>query len=101
MGTPLLQVEAVVAGYGPTTVLNGLALQVQHGERLAVIGRNGVGKTTLLRTVMGLATLSRGRVLFDGQDLAGLDMITRDHRDRDDPAFEHRAYQRMVLPRDR
>ncbi|MBT9486985.1 MAG: ABC transporter ATP-binding protein [Rubrivivax sp.] len=72
MATPLLQVEAVVAGYGPTTVLNGLSLQVQPGERLAVIGRNGVGKTTLLRAVMGLATLTQGRVLFDGQDLAGL-----------------------------
>ena len=68
----LLELIDVHAGYGPVTVLNGLALQLQAGERLAVIGRNGVGKTTALRAIMGLATLARGRIVFDGQDLHGL-----------------------------
>ena len=68
----LLELIDVHAGYGPVTVLNGLALQLQAGERLAVIGRNGVGKTTALRAIMGLATLGRGRIVFDGQDLHGL-----------------------------
>ena len=70
--TALLELIDVYAGYGPVTVLNGLNLQLQAGERLAVIGRNGVGKTTALRAIMGLATLSRGRIALDGQDLHGL-----------------------------
>ncbi|MBL8301682.1 MAG: ATP-binding cassette domain-containing protein, partial [Ideonella sp.] len=68
----LLELHDVVAGYGPVTVLNGLSLQVAAGEKLAVIGRNGVGKTTALRAVMGLAHLSSGRIVFDGEDLTGL-----------------------------
>jgi branched-chain amino acid transport system ATP-binding protein len=67
-----LQLEGVVAGYGPTTVLDGLTLQVMPGERLAMVGRNGVGKTTALRAIMGLVPLRQGRIAFDGIDLAGL-----------------------------
>lgn len=72
MGNTLLELHEVVAGYGPVTVLNGLSFSVAPGEKLAVIGRNGVGKTTALRAVMGLAQLGRGRILFDGEDLDGL-----------------------------
>ncbi len=68
----LLELIDLQAGYGPVTVLNGLSLVVAAGERLALIGRNGVGKTTTLRAIIGLATLGRGRIVFDGQDLAGL-----------------------------
>ncbi len=68
----LLEVRDLVAGYGPITVLNRLSFTVQAGERLALIGRNGVGKTTALRAVMGLATLRGGQIRFDGQDLARL-----------------------------
>jgi branched-chain amino acid transport system ATP-binding protein len=70
--TALLQLHDVVAGYGPITVLNGLTFSVHARDRLAVIGRNGVGKTTALRAVMGLAQLQSGRIVFDGEDLAGL-----------------------------
>jgi len=76
----LLQIEHITAGYGPTTVLDGLTLEVQAGERLAMIGRNGVGKTTTLRAVMGLATLRAGRIVFDGEDLAHLAPHERAHR---------------------
>ncbi|HNW62063.1 MAG TPA: ABC transporter ATP-binding protein [Piscinibacter sp.] len=72
MTAPLLELHDVVAGYGPVTVLNGLSLAVMPQEKLAVIGRNGVGKTTTLAAVMGLAQLTRGRIVFDGEDLAGL-----------------------------
>jgi len=72
MDSPLLVVDDVVAGYGPVTVLNGLSLAVPPRGRLAIVGRNGVGKTTALRTVMGLARLRRGRIVLDGEDLAGL-----------------------------
>ncbi len=69
---PLLELHDVVAGYGAITVLNGLSFSVAPQERLAIIGRNGVGKTTALRAVMGLAALTRGRIVFDGVDLARL-----------------------------
>ncbi|MFL6660571.1 MAG: ABC transporter ATP-binding protein [Rhizobacter sp.] len=72
MSVALLRLEGVVAGYGPSTVLNGLSFAVTAGERLAIIGRNGVGKTTALRAVMGLARSSAGRILFEDEDLAGL-----------------------------
>ncbi len=72
MTTPLLELHNVVAGYGPITVLNGLSFKVDPQERLAIIGRNGVGKTTALRAVMGLAQLTQGRIVFDGEDLAKL-----------------------------
>ena len=68
----VLEIENVVAGYGPITVLNGLSLTVHATERLAIIGRNGVGKTTALRAIMGLAKLTGGRIVFQGEDLAGL-----------------------------
>ena len=70
--TPLLELHDVVAGYGPITVLNGLSFNVAPQEKLALIGRNGVGKTTTLAAIMGLAQLTRGRIVFDGVDLAGL-----------------------------
>lgn len=70
--TPLLVLEDVVAGYGPITVLNGLTLSVAPRERMAVVGRNGVGKTTALRTVMGLSNVKRGRITFDGADISAL-----------------------------
>jgi branched-chain amino acid transport system ATP-binding protein len=69
---PLLEMHDVVAGYGPITVLNGLSLSVKSRERLAVIGRNGVGKTTMLRAIMGIARVSAGRIVFDGEDLSGM-----------------------------
>jgi branched-chain amino acid transport system ATP-binding protein len=72
MISPLLQFDQVVAGYGPTTILDRLSFTVQPGERLAMIGRNGVGKSTTLRAIMGLARLSSGRIVFDGEDMTGL-----------------------------
>lgn len=72
MSTPLLELEEIDSGYGPTTVLNHLSLQVAAGERVALLGRNGVGKSTTLRTVMGLNVLRHGRIRFDGHDLARL-----------------------------
>src|SRR4051812_17109846 len=68
----LLELTDVIAGYGPITVLNSLSFAVEAQERLALIGRNGVGKTTALRAVMGLAQLRSGRIAFDGEDLSRL-----------------------------
>lgn len=68
----ILQVQEAVAGYGPMTVLDRLSLEVAAGERLAMIGRNGVGKTSTLRAIMGLLPLRRGRVMFQGEDISTL-----------------------------
>ncbi len=65
----LLTVEQITAGYGPITVLDGLSLQVRLSERLAMIGRNGMGKSTTLRSIMGLVAMRAGRIVFDGEDL--------------------------------
>jgi branched-chain amino acid transport system ATP-binding protein len=70
--SPVLSLQDVVAGYGPTTVLDGLSFDVHAGERLAMIGRNGVGKTTALRAVMGLVPMRRGRLHFMGKDITNL-----------------------------
>jgi len=72
MTQPMLQIDSVVAGYGPTTVLNDLSFEMKAQERLAMVGRNGVGKTTALRAIMGLVPLRSGRVVFRGEDISAL-----------------------------
>lgn len=80
MNQPLLQLHDVVAGYGPTTVLDHLSLNLYERERLAMIGRNGVGKTTALRAIMGLVPLRQGRILFQGEDISALNPHERAQR---------------------
>ncbi len=66
----LLALEGVAAGYGANQVLRGLSLQVEEGSLTAIIGPNGHGKTTLLRTISGLVALRGGSITFAGQALA-------------------------------
>ncbi|MBW0449544.1 ABC transporter ATP-binding protein [bacterium M00.F.Ca.ET.228.01.1.1] len=63
----LLDVSGVESGYGGGRVLNGVSVRVARGEVLALIGRNGVGKTTLMRTLIGLVKLDNGEIRLDGQ----------------------------------
>jgi branched-chain amino acid transport system ATP-binding protein len=67
----MLRIEGLNTRYGASHVLQGVDLDVPQGRICAVLGRNGVGKTTTLRTVMGLVPPSAGRVLLDGVDIAG------------------------------
>ena len=67
----MLTLEAVVAGYGESQVLNGISFGVGVGQVVTLLGRNGMGKTTTVRAIMGLIRPSAGHVRFDGQDIAG------------------------------
>ncbi len=64
----LLELNKVNAFYGAAHILHDLSLQVNAGERVALIGRNGVGKTTVVNTILGLASLREGHVHFGAQD---------------------------------
>lgn len=74
-----LAVESLAAGYDRSTVLDGVDLTIDTGGALGLLGRNGVGKSTLVMTLMGLVTPTSGRVLLDGRDVAGRrpDLIAR------------------------
>jgi branched-chain amino acid transport system ATP-binding protein len=67
-----LVLEDVSAGYGETVVLEDISLAVAPGQTLAVLGRNGVGKTTLLATIMGHTRMRRGGIRFAGREIATL-----------------------------
>jgi branched-chain amino acid transport system ATP-binding protein len=72
-----LTLEQVRAGYGRTVVLDGVSLSLRSGATLAVLGRNGVGKTTLLSTIMGHTTLHGGTLRFRGEDITALPAYAR------------------------
>lgn len=65
----ILSVENLVAGYQSADVLQGVSIRLSEGEIVSVVGRNGVGKTTLVRTIMGLQTVRAGRISLDGKDV--------------------------------
>ncbi len=76
-GPDLLSLRGVTAGYADTVVLESVSLAVVADEAVALLGRNGVGKTTLLATIMGLTTLRGGRLVFAGRDLVPLPIHER------------------------
>ena len=67
----MLTLEALVAGYGESQVLNGIGFGVGAGQVVTLLGRNGMGKTTTVRAIMGLIRPSAGHSRFDGQDSTG------------------------------
>jgi branched-chain amino acid transport system ATP-binding protein len=70
MAKPLLALRNVRAGYGDAVVLADISLEVPENGSLAVLGRNGVGKSTLLLTIMGFTQVRRGAILWRGQDIS-------------------------------
>jgi branched-chain amino acid transport system ATP-binding protein len=72
MAEALLALNDVRAGYGDAVVLDGITLDVAVGGSLAVLGRNGVGKSTLLLTIMGFTRVGRGAVVWRGRDITRL-----------------------------
>ena len=67
----ILALDGVRAGYGSSVVLDGISFSLDEGESLALLGRNGVGKTTLVTTIMGLTTLQSGTIRWRGKALNG------------------------------
>jgi branched-chain amino acid transport system ATP-binding protein len=68
----MLTLENVNAHYGKSHVLHGVSIEVRAGEVVGLLGRNGVGKTTTLKAIMGMVHRSSGRITFEGRDLAGV-----------------------------
>jgi len=73
---PLLALDALESYYGESHVLKSVSLTVGSGETVALLGRNGVGKTTTLKSIVGWVTPRRGSVRLAGVELAGRDMMT-------------------------
>jgi branched-chain amino acid transport system ATP-binding protein len=69
---PLLELEGVSAGYGEAVILDGVSLELAENGALAVLGRNGVGKTTLINTIMGQTRVHGGRLTIAGRDVTRL-----------------------------
>ena len=67
MAADLLQMEAVDTHYGRSHILQSVSLAVEHGVVVALLGRNGAGKSTTLKSIMGIETVTRGSIRFDGQ----------------------------------
>lgn len=68
----LLQIENLYSGYGEVTILNGVSIQIEEGKAIAIIGANGHGKSTLLKTISGIISPSKGRILLEGKELNNL-----------------------------
>lgn len=71
-GEVLLKVEGLESCYGRIKALKGVSLEVRRGELVALVGANGAGKTTFLRTLSGVQPMSGGRISFAGEDISGL-----------------------------
>ena len=80
MSVPIIEARGVSAGYGASEVLRGIDFAVHAGETIGLMGRNGMGKTTLIRTLLGLLPAHSGSVLLDGADAAALSVVRRARR---------------------
>jgi len=67
----MLKVEAINTFYGSSHILHDVSLEVHPGEIVVLLGRNGVGKTTTLKSIMGILPLQNGRVVFEGREITG------------------------------
>jgi branched-chain amino acid transport system ATP-binding protein len=70
MSAPLLEVRELCAGYGSLTVLDNVSFSIGEGQFVAIVGPNGHGKTTLLKTISGLVEASRGKVMLSGVEIS-------------------------------
>ena len=73
----MLEVETLHSGYGRIPILEGVSLSLQEGEIVGILGHNGMGKTTLLRTLIGEIKANQGTIRFNGEDITRLTMFRR------------------------
>ncbi|MBM3482515.1 MAG: ABC transporter ATP-binding protein [Alphaproteobacteria bacterium] len=73
----MLEVESLRSGYGRIQILDGVSFSLKQGEVVGVLGHNGMGKTTLLRTLIGQIRATSGSITFDGKAITGLSMYRR------------------------
>ena len=73
----MLEVDTLHSGYGRIPILEGVSLSLQKGEIVGILGHNGMGKTTLLRTLIGEIKVNRGTIRLDGEDITRLTMFRR------------------------
>jgi branched-chain amino acid transport system ATP-binding protein len=78
-GAPMLEIRGLQAWYGESHILHGVDLDIRQGEVVTLLGRNGVGKTTTLRAIMGLTGARSGSIRFEGRETIGMrpDLIAR------------------------
>ncbi len=67
----IIRIEELVSGYGKKEILHGVSVDLQHRKRTTLIGRNGVGKTTLLKTIMGFLEPKKGSIFFQEKEISG------------------------------
>ena len=97
MAEPLLALSDVRAGYRDAVVLDGISLEVAERGSLAVLGRNGVGKTTLLLTIMGYTDVTRGAVLWRGENMTAVPPHRRARRGLGWVAQEREIFPSLTL----
>jgi ABC-type branched-subunit amino acid transport system ATPase component len=68
----MLSIDSITAGYTDENIINEVSLQVDEGEMVTIIGPNGCGKSTLMKSIFGLTRMRGGRILFKGRDITGL-----------------------------
>lgn len=73
MSEKLLEIRNLESFYGPIMAIRGISLEVQKGQIVTVLGANGAGKSTLLKTISGIMEPEKGQVLFDGEEIQGLE----------------------------
>ncbi len=73
----MFKAEGVNVSYGKSKVINNLSIHIKQGSRTAILGRNGVGKTTFLKSAMGILPMSTGSLIFDGQDITKIKTYKR------------------------
>jgi branched-chain amino acid transport system ATP-binding protein len=104
-----LTLDAVSSGYGAVSIVKDVSLAVGAGEIVALLGKNGMGKTTLLKTVLGMVTLRGGRITIGGQPLSGLSpaklvALGVGYAPQEQPLFQDLSIRdnlRLAVPSDR
>jgi len=89
----MLEARDLVAGYGASLVIQGVSFEVGAGEVVCLLGRNGVGKTTTLRAVMGVIRPRAGRVVLQGEEITG--RALRDFAPRDQVVIATKVFYPM------